>query len=253
MTFLAGSRLVLLTAPLALLTAYAVLQRRRTRVASRFTEPELLPSVAPQRPSWHRHVGAGLLLLSITALAVGFAKPALATRTPVRQGTVLLTMDTSDSIGSTDVSPTRLEAAKSQARTFVRKLPAGIKVAVVQFAANASVVAAPTADRDVTMSAINSLHTSTGTATGAGIQLAIDSIKALPTAAGAKRPPAVIVLLSDGRPTRPRPRAAAVAAATAAAKAASDANIPVDTIAFGTAGASNPAQAQPTAGQTVSK
>ena len=44
------------------------------------------------------------------------------------QGTVLLVIDVSDSMEATDVEPTRLEAAKSAATSFLGKLPPGFRV-----------------------------------------------------------------------------------------------------------------------------
>jgi Ca-activated chloride channel family protein len=159
----------------------------------------------------------------------------LAERVPRNRATVMLTLDTSASMEATDVSPSRLEAAKAQARAFVSKLPSGIKVGVIQFASTASVVAAPTTDRSAVVSAIDNLQEGQGTATGDAINLAMQAIKSLPTASGGKAAPAVIVLLSDGSPTVSAQGSDPVQAAESAAQAAGAANVPVDTIAFGTA------------------
>src|SRR5437899_520219 len=82
MTFLSGGRLWLLVAPVLLLVAYLVAQRARQRAVVRFTDVDLLSSVAPTRTGWQRHIGAGLLLLTLVLLTVGFARPAATTRTP---------------------------------------------------------------------------------------------------------------------------------------------------------------------------
>jgi Ca-activated chloride channel family protein len=200
-TFLSGWRLLLLIVPIAALVAYLVAQRMRPRYVARFTDVDLLSSVVPRRAGWYRHIASGMLLLALIALVIGFARPALAERVPRNRATVMLTLDTSASMEATDVSPTRLEAAKAQARAFVSKLPSGIKVGVIQFASTASVVAAPTTDRSTVLSAISNLQEGQGTATGDAINLAMQAIKSLPTAAGGKAAPAVIVLLSDGSPT----------------------------------------------------
>lgn len=235
MTFMSGWRLLLLIAPIAALIAYIVAQRMRPRYVARFTDVELLSSVLPRRAGWHRHIASGLLLLGLVALVLGFARPALAERVPRNRATVMLTLDTSASMEATDVSPTRLEAAKAQAREFVAKLPASIKVGVIQFASTASVVAAPTTDRSSIVSAIDNLREGQGTATGDALNLALQAIKSLPVASGGKAAPAVIVLLSDGSPTVSSQGTDPVAAAETAAQAAGAAKVPVDTIAFGTA------------------
>jgi Ca-activated chloride channel family protein len=234
-TFLSGWRLLLLIIPLIALAAYIVAQRMRPKYVARFTDVDLLSSVVPRRAGWYRHIASGLLLIALATLIVGFARPAMETRTPRNRATVMLTLDTSASMESTDVSPTRLEAAKAQARAFVAKLPSGIKVGVIQFATTASVVAAPTTDRSATLSAIDSLQEGQGTATSDAINLALQAIKSLPTAANGKPAPAVIVLLSDGTPTVTSSGGDPVAAAESSAQAAGAAKVPVDTIAFGTA------------------
>jgi Ca-activated chloride channel homolog len=242
MTFLAGWWLLLLLAPLALLSAYVAAQRARARYSVRFTDVELLASVAPKRPGWQRHVAGGLLLAALSMMAVALGRPAIITRTPRERATVMLTLDTSASMAATDVTPSRLDAAKTQAKTFVAHLPAGIKVGVIQFSTTASVVAAPSVNRDTVNSAINGLQEDGGTATGDAIQLALQAIKALPVAVGNKPAPAVIVLLSDGTPTLPRDDA--IGAAEAAAQAAAAAHVAIDTIAFGTANGAVQVQGQ---------
>jgi Ca-activated chloride channel family protein len=234
-TFLSGWRLLLLIVPLALVATYMALQRMRPRYVVRFTDVDLLASVAPRRSGWQRHVAAALLVAAVAALVVGLARPALTSRTPRQQATVMVTIDTSASMAATDVSPTRLDAAKAQARTFVTRLPSGIKVGVVQFATAASVVAAPTTDRSTVLAAIDGLQEGEGTATGDAIDLALQAIKSLPVAANGKPAPAVIVLLSDGSPTVTSTDGSPVAAADSAAQAAGAAGVPIDTIALGTA------------------
>ena len=187
------------------------------------------------------------MLLALVALVLGFAKPAFAERVPRNRATVMLTLDTSASMEATDVSPSRLEAAKAQARAFVAKLPSTIKVGVIQFASTAAVVASPTTDRSAVDSAIDNLQEGQGTATGDAINLAMQAIKALPTAAGGKAAPAVIVLMSDGSPTVSAQGTDPVQAAESAAQTAGAAKVPVDTIAFGTAEGTVTIQ-----GQTVS-
>ena len=54
MNFLAPGRLWLLVVVVALAAAYVVVQRRRRHYAARFTNLDLLASVAPKRPGWRR-------------------------------------------------------------------------------------------------------------------------------------------------------------------------------------------------------
>ena len=235
MTFLSGARLWLLLAPLALLAAYVFAQRSRQRAVVRFTDVDLLTSVAPRRPGWQRHIGAALLLGTLVLLTVGFARPAATTRTPQKSATVVLALDTSASMAATDVRPNRLAAAKAEAEAFVRGLPPGLKVGLVSFDSNARMLVSATSDRNVVLAAIDGLQTGAGTATADAIDVALTAIRALPKAANGKPQPAAIVLMSDGTPTIGRGGMSPAVAADDEATTAKHTGIPIDTIAFGTA------------------
>jgi Ca-activated chloride channel family protein len=235
MTFLSGARLWLLVAPLLLLVAYVAAQRLRQRAVVRFTDVELLSSVAPTRTGWQRHIGAALLLATLVLLTVGFARPAATTRTPQKSAAVMLAIDTSASMAATDVSPTRLAAAKREAADFVRGLPSGLKVGLVSFDTSARVLVAATADRNAVLAGIDSLQTGAGTATADGIEASLAALSALPKAANGKPLPAAIVLISDGSPTIGRNGQTPAASVDEEATAAKQAGVPIDTIAFGTA------------------
>jgi Ca-activated chloride channel family protein len=230
MTFLAPGRLVLLLGVAALAAAYVVLQRRRRHYAVRFTNLELLASVAPRRPGWRRHLPAAAMGLALVALVVGLARPARDERVPIEHATVMLVLDTSVSMNATDVEPTRLAAATSAAQKFVRGLPARLRVGLVTFDRTPRVLAAPTDDHGAVEQSLAQVTTGPGTAAGEAIYAALDSIKASDATAGQARndvPTAAIVLLSDGVTTVGRP-------VDEAAAAAAEQRVPVMTIAFGT-------------------
>ena len=170
-------------APVLLLVAYLIAQRTRQRAVVRFTDVDLLSSVAPTRTGWQRHIGAGLLLLTLVLLTVGFARPAATTRTPQKSATVILALDTSASMAADDVSPSRLAAAKTEAAAFVRGLPTGLKVGLVSFDTSARVLVPATADRNAVLGGITALQTGAGTATADAIDLSLAAIRALPTGA----------------------------------------------------------------------
>ena len=234
MTLLSPDRLWLLAAPVVLLIAYLVAQRLRQRAVVRFTDVDLLSSVAPRRTGWQRHVGAVLLLGTLVLLTVGFARPAATTRTPQKSATVILALDTSASMAADDVSPDRLTAAKNEAEAFVRGLPSGLKVGIISFDTTARVVVPATADRNAALSGVASLHTGAGTATADAIDLALATVKALPKAANGKPQPAAIVLMSDGSPSIGRNGLSPRVAVDVEATTAKQTGVPVDTIAFGT-------------------
>jgi Ca-activated chloride channel homolog len=235
-SFGAPGRLLFVVAPIALLVAYIVGQRIRQKYALRFTSVDLLASVAPRRPGWQRHISAALMLLALLFLVVGFARPTRTVKIAKERGTIILTIDTSSSMASTDVPPSRLEAAKEAAKRFVDRLPPGLQVGLLSFDSSVTLRVPPTSDHPTVDAAIDSLEFNGGTATGSAIKASLDAIKALPVDAKGKTPGAAIVLMSDGTPTigdQGESPAQTVEKETAAAK---DAGVPIDTIAFGTPG-----------------
>ncbi|HET7771715.1 MAG TPA: BatA domain-containing protein, partial [Chloroflexota bacterium] len=108
----------LLLVPAALL-AYVFAQRRRARYAVRFTNLELLASILPRVPAWRRHLPAALSLFAHALLGAGVAQPHALIPVPKDQATVVLVMDTSGSMAARDVAPTRMDAARNAAKTFL--------------------------------------------------------------------------------------------------------------------------------------
>jgi Ca-activated chloride channel family protein len=234
MTFLAPSRLWLLVAVAALAVAYVVLQRRRRHYAVRFTNLELLDSVAPRRPGWRRHVVTIAALLGVSALVLSLARPARDERVARGDGIVMLAVDVSASMTATDVAPSRIEAAKDAAREFVAQTPAKFQIGLVVFDASARVLTAPTTNHAAVIDAIEAFTPGEGTAGGEGIYAALDAIEAATREAVTTAQQrdgddlaATIVLLSDGTTTVGRP-------IDDAAQAAAAASVPITTIAYGT-------------------
>jgi Ca-activated chloride channel family protein len=82
---------------------------------------------------------------------------------------------------------------------------------------------------------IDALTLGPGTATGDAIYLALQEISSLPATADKKPTPAIVVLMSDGTPTIGRGDQTPDQTVADAAAEAKKANVPVDTIAYGTA------------------
>ncbi|MEH1015019.1 VWA domain-containing protein [Micromonospora sp. CPCC 206060] len=212
---------------LALTGAYVWRQLHRRSYAMRFTNVELLQTLAPKGLGWRRHAAATTLLLSLLVLATGMARPAIDTKEPLERATIMLAIDVSLSMQADDVAPNRLEAAQEAAKQFVAELPLSYNLGLVAFAKSANVLVPPSKDRAAVTSAIDALVLAEATATGEAVFTCLEAIRSVPADGAAGIPPARIVLLSDGYRTAGR----SVEEAGAAAQAA---NVPVSTIAFGT-------------------
>ncbi|MEO9322748.1 VWA domain-containing protein [Nocardioides sp. C4-1] len=232
---LADTRWLWLLVPVALLAVlYLVVQKRRSRYAVRFATLPMLERLVPRRPAWRRHVPAVLLLLTFVALALAAARPEVDEQVPRERATVIVTVDVSLSMQATDVSPDRLTAAREAAQQFVRGLPDGFNVGVVEFAGSAAVLAEPSPDHDQAIAALDRLELAEGTAIGDGVLTSLAQIRALGEQTTAEdgtdltEPvPAHIVLLSDGSNT-------VGSTLEQASAAANELDVPISTIAYGT-------------------
>lgn len=229
MTFLAPDRLWFLLLLPALVALYVVLQRRRSQYAVRFTNLALLDTVAPRRVNWRQHTAVVLALLMLAGTIVLFARPSDRIRVPIRLDktyTVVILVDSSYSMGATDVAPSRLVAATQAASVFVGRLPTSYKVSVVTFSQEATVLSPPTTARTRSLTALRGIEPGPFTATGEGIYTALNVIRsAADTVDG--HPAGFIVLLSDGKRTAGR-------SPIAAARAAGADRVPIYTVAVGT-------------------
>ena len=133
----------LVLVPLAVIV-YVVFAQRSRRAARAAANPALWPNLMPRRPGWRRHVPPALLLLALGLLLVGAARPQAMMASDQKETTVVLTVDTSNSMAATDVHPSRIAAARSAAQDLIKGLPKNAKVGIVSFARDVHVVLAPT-------------------------------------------------------------------------------------------------------------
>ena len=231
--YLAPERLWFLLLVPVLLVLYVVLQRRKSRVAVRFTNVALIDTVVKRQVNWLQHIAVALALMTLAFGVMLFARPTQDVKVPLNldsEVTVVLTLDVSLSMSATDVDPDRITAAKETAKEFIDQLPSNFKVGVVSFSKVANVDMPPTKDHQAAIQSIEDLKLSEYTATGEGIYSSLAVIQQDLAASGADtadKPPAFMVLISDGARTIGRSQ-------VAAAQAAADARIPIYTVALGT-------------------
>jgi Ca-activated chloride channel family protein len=219
--------LALLVLPL-LVVAYVWRERQRERSAAEWATPALIPNLVDARPGRKRHLPVVLLLVALAAMIVGVARPHATVSVSRQEATVMLAMDTSRSMGATDVPPTRLQAAKTAALDFARKVPKKYRIGVVSFASRAQLALPPTTDRELLRSSLDLLRPGDGTAIGDAVALAA-TVGRTQRADGVV-PPTAVLLISDG--ARDGGRRSPLAAAQQAKKE----HVPVYTILLGTPG-----------------
>ena len=224
--FLAPERFALLAVPMLFAVLYFLRQRRRRAYVLRFTDPELIDAVAPRRPGLRRHVIAGVYLAASAMLVIAAARPALAMEVP-NEPTVVLAFDTSLSMEATDVSPSRLVAAREAAHRFIEVVPAGVRVGLVAFDQTARVVIPPTTSKTVLDRAVDRLSLGEGTAIGEAIYASLDVLASDARPGHDDAGSGSIVLMSDGDTTMGRPD-------DEAAREAERRGVKVSTVAFGT-------------------
>lgn len=247
MTFLWPFALLGLAAVPLLAGLYLAFQRRRSRYAVRFTNLDLLANVVEATPGWRRHIPPVLYGLAVAALVLSLARPQLVTKVPKQEGTVVLVTDVSGSMNATDVSPTRMDAAKEAAQMLVDRLPEDFRLSLISFSSGVNVLVPPTTEKADVRAAIERLTPQGGTAMGDALATAVDVVRAAlqaeqPAQGGGgeaaptpgavrgegKAAPAVIVLLSDGANT------VGQWDPLDAARLAQEAGIPVYAVALGT-------------------
>ncbi|MDO8394902.1 MAG: VWA domain-containing protein, partial [Dietzia sp.] len=132
--------LVLVVVPLALAIGYVIALRSKRRRTVRFGNFGVLRTVDRGGRRWFTHVPAVLLILSLLALVVALAGPQKEQKVPRNRATVMLVVDVSLSMESTDVAPSRLEAAQQAATTFANNLTPGVNLGLVSYAGTASML-----------------------------------------------------------------------------------------------------------------
>ncbi|MBO3751198.1 VWA domain-containing protein [Streptosporangiaceae bacterium NEAU-GS5] len=187
-------------------------RRRRKRAAVRVTSIALVRVAMPGRSRWRRRIPVVLFVAGLLVLGVGAARPQARVPVPMTSATILLALDISGSMCSTDVDPNRITAAKKAAADFIESQKGGPRIGLVTFSGTAGLLVPPTDDLDSVIDALDGLVTSRGTAIGQAILTSLDAIAqidpsvaptgAQPKPGGTGYTSSAIVVLTDGANTR---------------------------------------------------
>lgn len=230
MSFAAPLVLLALAALPLLLGVYVAGERRSARARDAFALPAVAASVTTQRAGWRRHVPVAAYGVALAALVIALARPERTVAVPIEQASVILVTDRSGSMLATDVRPTRLVAAKKAAEEFLDAVPKDVRIGAIAFNHTAQALLTPTRDRSALRDAIRAVTAAGSTATGEALDLALRMARPdTGAAATARKTPAAIVLLSDGKSVRGGDP-------LEVAQRAKQAKVPIYTIALGTPG-----------------
>jgi Ca-activated chloride channel family protein len=179
-----------LVALVVLALLYGAAERRKTANDLAYSQVAFFAGAVRPRAWIPRALRFGWIA-ALACIAVGAAGPHLTLPLPVRDGAVFICIDTSGSMASTDVSPTRAQAAQAAARAFVDEAPAGTRIGIIAFSGAASMIEPLSADKEQVKAALDAIPPPNGaTAIGDALRLAADSL-----------PPAghrVVILVTDG-------------------------------------------------------
>jgi Ca-activated chloride channel family protein len=220
--------LALVVVPVAV-ALLLLLERHRRQRATAWAPAALLPNMTTRPSQLRRQLPTALTLLGVALLLVGFARPKATYHVRAQEATLVLVLDVSGSMAANDAQPTRFALAKSIAERFIAKAPTGYRLALVTFSDHVAVSAAPTRSLDAVSAALARAHTGPqGTALADAVARAVRVAALVKGSVPGHRPPAAVVVLSDGGQTTGR-----VSPQQAAAKAR-QAKVPVSAILVGT-------------------
>src|SRR5512134_1642555 len=244
-----GFLYLFLLIPLAV-GVYVWVLRRRRRFAVRYSSLSLVREAVGKQSWLRKHFPFLLFLLALTSLVFALGRPVATVVIPSNKATVMLAVDVSLSMCSTDIPPNRLEVAKDAALSFVRDNSSGRQVGIVAFAGFAEVIQSPTTDLQDLETAIGYLIPARRTAIGSAILRSLDAIAEVddrvapselsgsldpvnPAQPPEEYSPHIIVLLTDGASNAgPLP--------LSAAQQAVERGVRVYTIGFGTTNNTSP-------------
>lgn len=165
---------LLLVVPV-LVAAYVAMLRKK-KAAVRYANVGLVKDAIGPGQRFRRHIPPLLFLLALIAVLIAVARPTATVTLPSDARTVIMAMDVSLSMRATDVDPSRIQAAQTAAKQFVKDLPADVRMGIVTFAGTALLVQPPTHNREDLTAAIDRFELQRNTAIGSGMIVALATL-----------------------------------------------------------------------------
>jgi Ca-activated chloride channel family protein len=205
MTWKSPHWLWLLLAIPVILALLANWGRQRSRARATYADPSVLDISFPKRVTRLRLLALIAAVLAATSGILAMARPAVAREGEEKRSTVMLAIDTSKSMLSTDVAPSRLAAGVAAAKEFIAAAPKDTAIGFVTFDNGARVRVSPTTNHEEVVQALGNLKSNLGTAIGDAIESSLQAIQAsgaLKAAPAAGAPSSArILLMTDGENT----------------------------------------------------
>ena len=186
--------------------------------------------------------GVWFTIAGVAVLAIAVAGPAASVPVSHASGTVILAMDVSGSMAATDVAPSRLDAAKQAALSFINAQPDSVDIGVVAFQQGGLEAALPAADHATVSAAVRRLTAGGGTSLGDAVLASLSAITRKTVTIGRDGsapnigywPSATIVLFSDGQDEAGTTSGGTGSGTDAATSVADNAGVHIDTVGVGT-------------------
>ena len=166
--------------------------KRRKKSSEAFADAHLLGNVLQKPSKTQIRLPLILQLLSLGLLLFAASRPLAAPPLPTNQAAVVIALDASRSMLADDVEPTRLEAARTLAKRFIELSPNSTQIGLVSFSDTASILVAPTTDREELLEGLDRIEPAQNTSLASAI---VTGVRLLP---GREKVPAPSELQPEG-------------------------------------------------------
>lgn len=187
------ANILLLLNGLAILFYIGAKKKKRQR-SMRFGNYETLQKVAGRNFLKTGNIILVTRLLALTLLIIGVSHPVILKEVTASKSDYVIALDTSSSMLSSDIEPTRFKASKQISKRFVSKLGNKTEVGVVAFSGETEKVQPMTTESEVAVQSIDSIRigSEAGTAIGDALSMSVSMLSG-------KQRQKTVILITDGR------------------------------------------------------